>query len=178
MGPTKILMPVSVYCEIDTFSMKGPMMHIEFSAQETRAFDYERYPHPHPHVQRKMAALWLKSQKLPHKAICRFTGIAKHPLCTYLQSSKQGGLETLKEIKLYNPKSALFFHAKTRATSFRDHPPGSINAARDQIYALTGITRSPTPVRQFLGSLGMRPRKVGRMPAKGAAQKHEALKKT
>jgi hypothetical protein len=71
------------------------MMHIEFSAQETRAFDYERYPHPHPHVQRKMAALWLKSQKLPHKAICRFTGIAKHTLCTYLQSSKQGGLETL-----------------------------------------------------------------------------------
>jgi Homeodomain-like domain len=92
MGPTKILMPVSVYCEIYTFSMKGPMIHIEFSEQEKRALDYERYHHPHPHVQRKMEALWLKSQKLPHKDICRCTGISKHTLCTYLQSYKQGGL--------------------------------------------------------------------------------------
>jgi hypothetical protein len=35
MGPTKILMPVSVYCEIYTFSMKGPMIHIEFSPTAT-----------------------------------------------------------------------------------------------------------------------------------------------
>jgi transposase len=157
--------------------MKAPMTRIEFSEQEKRALDYERYHHPHPHVQRKMEALWLKSQQLPHKDICRFTGIAKHTLCTYLQSYQQGGLEKLKDIKFYKPKSALSSHAQTIETSFRDHPPVSIKAARDKIHALTGITRSPTQVRQFLRSLGMRPRKVGRMPAKGEAKKQDAFKK-
>jgi len=28
---------------------------------------YERFNHPHPFVQRKMEALWLKSQGLPHQ---------------------------------------------------------------------------------------------------------------
>jgi len=83
----------------------------------------------------------------------------------------------IKEIKFYKPKSALSFHTKTIETYFRGHPPVSINAARDQIHTLTGITRSPTQVRQFLRSLGMRPRKVGMMPAKGDAKKQDAFKK-
>jgi transposase len=60
---------------------------------------------------------------------------------------------------------------------FRDHPPASVKEARDMIQALTGIPRSLTQVRQFLTALGMRPRKVGMLPAKGDAQKQEAFKK-
>jgi transposase len=153
------------------------MIRIEFSEEEKRALDYERYHHPHPHVQRKMEALWLKSQKLPHKDICRFTGISKHTLCTYLHVYKEGGVKKLKEINFYRPTSALSLHTKTIETSFRAHPPVRINEARDKIHELTGLTRSPTPVRPFLTSLGMRPRKVGRMPAKGDAKQQDALKK-
>jgi len=71
------------------------MIRIEFSEEEKQALDYERYHHPHPHVQRKMEALWLKSQKLPHKDICRFTGISKHTLCTYLEAYKEGSIKNL-----------------------------------------------------------------------------------
>ena len=157
--------------------MKATMICIEFSEEEKRALDYERYHHPHPHVQRKMEALWLKSQKLPHKDICRCTGISKHTLCTYLEAYKEGGINKLKEINFYKPKSVLSLHAKTIETYFREHPPASINEARDKIHELTGIRRSPTQVRQFLTSLGMRPRKVGMMPAKGDAKKQDAFKK-
>jgi transposase len=157
--------------------MKAPMIRIEFSEEEKQALDYERYHHPHPHVQRKMEALWLKSQKLPHKDICRFTGISKHTLCTYLEAYKEGGINKLKEINFYKPKSVLSLHEKTIEIYFREHPPASINEARDKIHELTGISRSPTQVRQFLTSLGMRPRKVGMMPAKGDAKKQDAFKK-
>jgi len=157
--------------------MKAPMIRIEFSEEEKQALDYERYHHPHPHVQRKMEALWLKSQKLPHKDICRFTGISKHTLCTYLEAYKEGGINKLKEINFYKPKSVLSLHEKTIETYFREHPPASINEARDKIHELTGISRSPTQVCQFLTSLGMRPRKVGMMPAKGDAKKQDAFKK-
>jgi transposase len=153
------------------------MIRLEFSEEEKRVLDYERYHHPHPHVQRKMEALWLKSQKLPHKDICRLTGISKHTLCTYLKAYKEGGINKLKEINFYKPTSILSHHAKTIETYFREYPPESINAARDKIQDLTGITRSPTQVRHFLTSLGMRPRKVGMMPAKGDAKKQDAFKK-
>jgi transposase len=157
--------------------MQAPMIRIEFSEEEKRALDYERYHHPHPHVQRKIEALWLKSQKLPHKDICRLTGISKHTLCTYLQDYKEGGIHKLKQLNFYRPTSALALHAESIETYFREHPPASIKEARDKIQALTGITRSPTQVRQFLTSLGMRPRKVGMMPAKGDAQKQDTFKK-
>src|SRR6266496_3237309 len=145
--------------------MQVPMIRLEFSEEEKRALDYERYHHPHPHVQRKMEALWLKSQKLPHKDICRLTGISKHTLCTYLQAYQEGSRQKLQEINFYKPTSALSLHAKTIETYFRAHPPVSINEARDKICELTGIICSPNQVRHFLTSLGMRPRKVGMIPA-------------
>jgi len=153
------------------------MIRIAFSEEEKRALDYERYHHPHPHVQRKMEALWLKSQQLPHKDICKFAGISKHTLCTYLQAYNEGGINKLKEINFYKPTSVLSLHTKTIETYFREHPPASIKEARAKIHELTGITRSPTQVRQFLTALGMRPRKVGMMQAKGDATKQATFKK-
>ena len=41
---------------------------------------------------------------------------------------------------------------------------------------LTGITRKPTQVRQFLPVLGMRPRRVGILPAKADVAAQEAFK--
>jgi transposase len=114
---------------------------------------------------------------MPHKDICRFTGISKHTLGTYLQAYKEGGINKLKEISFSKPTSAFSLHAQTIETYFREHPPASIKEARAKIHELTGITRSPTQVRQFLTSLGMRPRKVGMMPAKGDATKQDICKK-
>lgn len=48
------------------------MIHIEFTEEEKQALNYARYHHPHPMVQRKMEALWLKrtfTQR--HRHACR-----------------------------------------------------------------------------------------------------------
>ena len=37
------------------------MVKLEFTADERQRLHDERYHHPHPRVQRKMEALWLKS---------------------------------------------------------------------------------------------------------------------
>ena len=72
------------------------MIKIEFTEEEMQALDYERYNHIHPRVQRKMEALWLKSQGLSHKEICRLTGISLNTLRNYLRAYQQGGIEALK----------------------------------------------------------------------------------
>lgn len=72
------------------------MIKLEFSQAQAEALNYERYHHPHPRVQRKMEALWLKSQGLRHQEICRLTGIGSTTLTGYLRAYQQGGLEALK----------------------------------------------------------------------------------
>ena len=48
--------------------------------------------------------------------------------------------------------------------------------AAARIADLTGLERGPTQVRQFLKSLGMKPRKVGQIPAKAAVTVQAAFK--
>jgi len=61
------------------------MLQIEFTEEEKQALNFERYYYPHPHVQRKMETVWLKSQGLPHQEICRLADISPHTLCDYLR---------------------------------------------------------------------------------------------
>ncbi len=153
------------------------MICIEFSQQEVDQINYERYHHPHPRVQRKMEALWLKSQGLPHKEICRLTGISMKTLQRYLLAYQQGGIETLKEIGFYRPKSELEKQTSTLENYFAKHPPASLKEAMDMIEKLTGIKRSTTQVRKYLKSIGMSFRKVGMIPAKADIEKQEVFKK-
>lgn len=53
------------------------MIKIEFSVEEVDALDLERYHHPAPKVQKKMEALYLKSQQLAHQDICRLCRISE-----------------------------------------------------------------------------------------------------
>lgn len=50
------------------------MIKIAFTEEDIKALKYERYHHPHPRVQRKIEALWLKSQGEPHNKIAQLTG--------------------------------------------------------------------------------------------------------
>jgi hypothetical protein len=52
------------------------MIQLEFRLEDRQALARERFEHPHPAVQRRMAALWLKSLALPHWLICQICGIS------------------------------------------------------------------------------------------------------
>ena len=142
------------------------MIELEFSKEEQQALYYERFHHPHPRVQRKMEALWLKSQKLPHHQISKLAGISANTLRSYLQDYQEGGIEKLKEINFYRPQSELENYRSTLKAYFQKQPPATINEAISTIELLTGIKRSPTQVRKFLKSMGMRCLKVGQLPSK------------
>lgn len=153
------------------------MISIKFSEKEKLLFDYERFHHPHPRVQKKMEALWLKSQQLPHSLICKLTNISPNTLRNYLKEYQQGGIEKLKQVKFYQPKSELKNHESSLKEHFRSYPPASINEAISEIEKLTGIKRSPTQVRIFLKSLGMKCLKVGSLPSKAFSVQEDYKKK-
>lgn len=152
------------------------MLQLEFTEIEKQVLYKERFNHPHPRVQLKMEVLWLKSQDLPHHQICQLAGISENTLRAYCRDYQEGGIEKLKEINFYRPKSELAAHRTTLEEHFRSHPPATIAEAIEQIEQLTGIRRSPTQVRVFLKSMGMRCLKVGCVPAKADVDEQESYK--
>jgi transposase len=153
------------------------MIKIEFSDEDKAALSYERYNHPHPFVQRKMEALWLKSQGLAHKDIRRLTNVCSTTLTDYVRDYQEGGIEALKILAFRRPRSDLEDHRATLESYFREHPPASVKEAMATIEKLTGVKRSPERVRAFLKRMGMKCRKVGMIPAKADIDAQEDFKK-
>jgi transposase len=69
------------------------MIQLECTPEAIEALHHERYHHPHPRVQRKMEAVWLKSQGLSHKDIARLTKVSVNTVTSYLRAYHQGGIE-------------------------------------------------------------------------------------
>ncbi len=153
------------------------MIDIVFTEKEIQALHYQRYHHPHPRVQRKMEALWLKSQKIPHKQIAKLTGVSINVVTRYFREYKEDGIEKLKELNFYQPESELHKHAETIEAYLRKTPPATIKEAMSKIEEITGIKRSETQVRKFLKSIGLNRRKVGMIPSKADPDKQHSFKK-
>ena len=74
------------------------MIRLSFAASDRAALEAERYLHPHPKVQRKMEAVYLKSLELPHHLICQICQISKPTLGRYLRTFEQAGVDGLKQL--------------------------------------------------------------------------------
>lgn len=151
------------------------MLKMEFSTAERKALHYQRFYHPHPRVQMKMEAVYLKSQQLPHHEICRLCGITGNTLRAYLRDYQAGGLPQLQQLNFYCPQSKLWEQRQSLEASLKANPPATIKQARSLIITQTGLTRSPTQVRNFLLQLGLKCRRVGMLPAKAEVEKQAAF---
>ena len=99
------------------------MLRLQISKEEVEQLRYERFHHPHPRVQRRMEALLLKSQGLPHKQICEVLDVSGNTLRKYLRQYEAGGVEALKELRFYRPRSDLMTYVGDLEEEFLDHPP-------------------------------------------------------
>lgn len=141
------------------------MMRLIFSQEDRDALHYWRFHHPHPHVQQKMEALWLKGHNLPHQQIATLTGVSTNTLRRYFREFQDGGIEASQQTHFHQPESLMEDHADRIIDYFAGHPPATVNEARAKIAEVTGIERSLTQVRVFLKKLGLRRLKVGVLPA-------------
>lgn len=141
-------------------------MELEFTASDSQQFDYERYHHPHPMVQRKMEVLWLKSQGKAPQEISQLASVSLSTVYRYLEQYRDGGIEKLKAINLHRPLSELVGHQGTIEEDFRANPPASMKEAVHRIEQLTGVKRGQTQVSEYLKRIGLKRRKVGMIPAK------------
>jgi transposase len=153
------------------------MIRLSFTQEAIDQLFHERYEHPHPLIQRKMEALYLKSQGLQNSHIANLLRITRRTLQKWLNIYEKEGIEGLKKLHYKGQRSKLHEHSKTIEEYFRENPPRSIQEACLTIEKITGIKRGETPVRQFLKSLGMTLRKTGLVPGKANPTAQEEFKK-
>lgn len=125
-------------------------IRLEFTPEALSVLNEERYSHPVPLVQRRMEALWLKSNDLPHATIAKLVGVCENTLRDYFQLYQEGGVEKLKSLHFNCPTSELAKHITSLEAFFNEHPPATVKQAQYDIEMLTGIKRGPTQVREFL----------------------------
>ena len=153
------------------------MIQIPFTEADSAALRYWRFHHPDPRVQVRMEALYWRSQKVPTQEIRRLCGLSKASFHRDLKADVTGGIAQLKRLDHYRLQSALAPHRPTLEAYVHAHPPTTVAEAAAKIEELIGMTRKPTQVRPCLKALGMRPRKVGMLPAKADVDAQESFKK-
>jgi len=140
------------------------MINPIFSDTEIKALEVERFTYPHPMVQRRMEALYLKSKGLEHGLILEICCISEPTLVRYLRAYEKEGLAGLKRLGYVGQPSQIRSHVGSLEEHFRQHPPATSAQAQADIKRLTGLDRSPTQVRKFLHNIGMKHRKTGFVP--------------
>lgn len=146
------------------------MIQLTFSPEEKEMINYERFHHPHPHVQRKMEVLWCKSLGKSHQEIAEIAAVHPNTVTAYLQAYQAGGLEAVRRLNFYQPQSQLQEHQTTLKEYFEQHPCASLKEAAAKTEELTGLNRSLPQIERFLKQMGMKYRKVGCIPAKADPQ--------
>ncbi len=141
------------------------MREFFFSDDDLKAIAKDRYEHLHPHVQRKMEVLWLKSHGLPHQQIADLAGVSLRTVQRHLNDYLEGGLRQVRRCNWRGPETVLLQHERSLVEYFWDHPPRNTKEAAKVIEEQTGVRRGLTQVRAFLkGHLGLRYREVAAIP--------------
>ena len=146
------------------------MIHIDFTPEQIDALHHERFHHPHPRVQLKMEAVYLKSQGLPHQDICRLARISENTLRS-LPAAVPGGrrraaqADRLGRDRAANWPSTARRWRSTSATTRPARPPRPPPRSSGSPASDAGLTQ----VRKFLKGMGLKFRKLGMIPAKADA---------
>jgi len=153
------------------------MIYLLIPEEEIQKIEEERFECPDSLVSRRLHALYLKSKGYSHQEISEYAGLSLNALTKIFKNYSLGGLEEVKKMHYPSKHSALEDYRELLQEHFKDHPPASVKQACDDIEKLTGIKRGKESVRKFLHQIGMKPRKVGGIPARANPEQQEEFKK-
>ncbi len=132
------------------------MRQIEFTEEELKQLAYGSVHHEHAIVRRRMQAMLLKSQRLPHQKIAKALGISPTTMRNYFDLFLEGRVEALKRLG-YKGKRNLLMERKDEIIGMLEaNPPTTYKEAQARIKEATGLLRSLPQVREFLKKTGLR----------------------
>lgn len=144
------------------------MIQLQFTPNEIDVLYLNLLRAEHHKTRLKSLVLYLKSQGMSHSEIQEICRISKPTLASYLKEFKSGGSDFFHVTKWKGQRSELNKYKEVIKLEFDSKPPRSAIEARDRIFKITGLKRSPTQVRTFMrDKLGYKFLKAGSLPGNG-----------
>ena len=155
------------------------MLQINLSKVEIQRLNYERYHYPCPVVQKRIHAVCIKATtRMSNEMIGALVDLHRDSVDDWIKTYEKSGFNALCQFNYGTNKSEMENHADSILKFFTVQPPMNINEARSRIESLTGISRSPSQVREFMKRHGLRYIKTGHIPAKADTHKQQEWVKT
>lgn len=146
------------------------MIELAFTPEIIEELHHERFNHPHPRVQLKMEAIYLRGKGFSCKDVCAICKISKWTLINYAKDFTSGGVESLKKFDCRGRSSSLEKYTASLKEEFSKRPPHTASEAVERIEKMTGVKRKLTQVKEFLKRNGFKYRKAGHVPGKGCTE--------
>jgi len=121
---------------------------------------YESIHNAHAIIRRRMLAVRLIAQGMPHKEIGATLGISQTTLQKYFDAFEAGKVEGLKQLNYTGTPNRLMEKNAEIIPMLEADPPATYKEAQAQLKAQTGVQRSLPQVREFLKKNKIRRRKV------------------
>jgi transposase len=150
------------------------MLQINISETEIQRLNYERFHYPCPIVQKRIHIIYFKSvTNMSNTMIGQLAGVHRHCVKHWIDTYQNQGFESLLQFKYGTNKSELESHCESIIKTFTESPPMSACEAKSRIEKLTGISRSPSQIREFMKRHGLHYLKTGHVPAKADTEKQQ-----
>jgi len=131
------------------------MYHCNFSINDLREIERQRYYHTDPLVRKRMTILWHKHNALSHREIAKLSGAAPNTVTATIKTYLDKGLAGVQERNFYAPSSQLDPYRSQLIAHFSMYPPRTLKEAAAKIQEITGLSFTLTHVRNVLLSLGL-----------------------
>lgn len=150
------------------------MLLVNISAAEIQQLNYERFHYPCPIIQKRIHAVYLKATLgMSNATIGQIAGLHAHSVSHWVKLYHSQGFESLCQFNYGTNKSEMESYSEGILQSFKQHPPMNACEAKSRIEEITGISRSPSQVREFMKRHGFGYLKTGHIPAKADTEKQQ-----
>ena len=154
------------------------MLSLEVPLEEIPLLRYEKYHHPVLTVQKRAEIILLLATQpaLSRSAVAVQVDVCRNTVTNTIKRYQAGGFAGLTQVNFRGTQSALLPYEDSLVAYFEKNPVSSVGQATAKIEELTGISKSPTRVRDWMRKVGMKYQKTAQIPAKACPEKQEAWK--
>ncbi|WP_200389815.1 hypothetical protein [Thiocapsa imhoffii] len=131
------------------------MLRCQFSVEDQRRIQLQRYRHPDPIVRKRMTILWHKHLGLPHHEIAKLSSAAPNTVTTTIRTYIEKGLSGVEKRHFHQPVSQIEPQRDFLKSHFLKYPPRTLKEAAAEIKRLTGVSFTVPHVRHLLLSFGL-----------------------
>ena len=129
-------------------------------------------------ARKKILSVVMRMSGVNVQQTAQVAGTSERMVFAYTRRYREQGIAGLMENKRYKPVSQLKEYQEEIKKEFEKNFPATASEASERIHQICGLKRSPTQVRKFMHDLGMKPLKVGHIPAKANVEEQKSFHDT